>query len=164
MAARRGAGTLPPPLPDKIKPAVVGPEVLARLVRAGQSGTTFTAQKGKKKRKPKKPSAPVGTKVSFGLTEAGVRELHGRAQVQRPPREQEVQDPHPEQPKPKCDLWTRVAGSFTVTGKTGSNSFTFRGRMGGKSLKTGDYRLKGTATDAARNKSVTTQKSFKIVK
>ncbi|HEX5908970.1 MAG TPA: hypothetical protein VFY44_00665, partial [Thermoleophilaceae bacterium] len=66
--------------------------------------------------------------------------------------------------KAKCDLWKKVTGSFTVPGKAGANSFTFRGRIGGKALSKGDYRLTGTATDAARNVSVPTKKTFKIVK
>ena len=66
--------------------------------------------------------------------------------------------------KSKCTLWKNVTGSFTVPGKVGKNTFTFRGRIGGKKLRTGSYRLNGTATDPAKNKSVPKQKGFKIVK
>ncbi len=58
----------PPPPPDTTKPAVVALKFSRSTFAAAKSGAAFTAQKGKKKRK--KPSAPVGTKVSFGLSEA----------------------------------------------------------------------------------------------
>ena len=157
------AGTLPPPPPDTSKPAVVGLKFARSSFAAAKSGAAFTAQRGKKKAK--KPSAPVGTKVSFGLTEAASvkftveRKTSGR-RVNRKCKTRTRSN----RKKPKCDLWKKVTGSFTVNGKAGPNSFTFRGRIGGKSLKTGNYRLKGTATDAARNVSVPVQKTFKIIK
>ena len=57
-----------------------------------------------------------------------------------------------------------MTGSFTVPGKAGTNTFTFRGRIGGKKLRPGSYRLNGTATDPAKNKSLPKRKRFRIVK
>ena len=57
-----------------------------------------------------------------------------------------------------------MPGSFTHRGTRGANSFTFRGRVGGKKLKPGSYRLKGTAKDLAGNGSKVQQKAFRIVK
>jgi hypothetical protein len=45
----------------------------------------------------------------------------------------------------------------------GKNTFTFRGRVGGKSLKPGHYRLLSKATDSAKNTSLPKNKSFTIV-
>jgi hypothetical protein len=41
----------------------------------------------------------------------------------------------------KCKAYKKVKGSFTVAGKAGKNSFRFRGRIGGKTLKPRRYRL-----------------------
>ena len=157
------AAVLPPPPPDTTKPLVARLSFSRTSFAAAKSGAAYTAQRGKKKRK--KPSAPVGTKVSFGLTEAASvkftverkasgRRVSGKCKTRT----------RKNRKKAKCTLWKKVTGSFTFTGKAGANSFTFRGRIGGKSLKTGDYRLIGTATDAARNVSKPTNKAFKIVK
>jgi hypothetical protein len=56
----------------------------------------------------------------------------------------------------KCKPYKKVKGSFTVAGVTGKNSFRFRGRIGGKTLKPGRYRLVavpilGKATGKARS-------------
>ena len=56
-----------------------------------------------------------------------------------------------------------MRGSFSVRGRAGRNSFTFRGRIGGRSLEPGSYRLNSQATDKARNKSRLQRKAFKIV-
>jgi hypothetical protein len=56
-----------------------------------------------------------------------------------------------------------MRGSIAVSGKPGANSFTFRGRIGGKKLKPGSYRLNGKATDRAANASSLRRKGFRIV-
>ncbi len=63
-----------------------------------------------------------------------------------------------------CTRWVKVKGSFTVAGKAGENKFTFRGRVGAKSLKPRSYRLNGQATDKAENVSASRHKGFKIVR
>lgn len=50
-----------------------------------------------------------------------------------------------------------------MAGKPGANSFTFRGRMGGKALRPGGYRLLGVATDPAKNASKSVNRAFRIV-
>jgi hypothetical protein len=66
--------------------------------------------------------------------------------------------------KKKCTRWTAVRGSFTVAGKPGRNTFTFRGRVGGKALRRGAYRLTGVAADGAKNASAPVKRTFTIVK
>ena len=51
-----------------------------------------------------------------------------------------------------------------MNGKAGKNTITFRGRIGGRKLRTGKYRLTGKATDAAKNASSPAQATFRIVK
>jgi hypothetical protein len=156
----------PPPPPDVTKPVLAGGLKFTRSsFAAAKSGGAFSAQRGKKKKKAKKPSAPVGTKVSFNLTEAAsVAFTVERKTTGRRDKGKCKTQTRKNRKKAKCTLWKKVTGSFTFPGKAGANSFTFRGRIGGKALKSGNYRLIGTATDAARNVSVPTNKAFKIVK
>ncbi len=63
----------------------------------------------------------------------------------------------------RCTRWVAVEGSFSLAGAAGENTFTFRGRIGGKSLAPGSYRLNGQATDGAGNPSLFQRKGFRIV-
>ena len=107
----------------------------------------------------------MGTKVTYTLSEAGTttftvdrktsgRRVSGKCKAKTKKNAA----------KRKCTRWVKVRGSFTLPAKAGKNSFTFRGRIGGKSLKPGSYRLNSTATDPANNKSPLKRKAFKVVK
>ena len=126
---------------------------------AASSGSAFTSQR-KKKRKP-----PVGSKFSFNLSEASAvkftieRKTTGR-RVNRKCKTRTRKN----RTKPRCTLYKKVTGSFTVTGKSGKNTITFRGRVGGRKLRTGSYRMTGTATDPAKNASTPAKATFRIVK
>jgi hypothetical protein len=123
------------------------------VFRAAKSGPSASAKK-----------KPVGTKVRFNLSEPGTvkftveRKTRGRKMGKKC-----VAQTKANRKKRACVRWVRVKGSFTRAGKAGKNSFKFRGRIGGKRLKPGTYRLNGQATDAAKNKSALKRKSFKIV-
>jgi hypothetical protein len=142
---------------DKTKPTISGLSFSATTFKAAKSGSAFTSRKRKK--------VPTGTKVSFNLSEASAvkftvqrktkgRKVHGKCKTKT----------HANRKKKSCTLYKSVRGSFTVSGKAGKNTFTFRGRIGGKALRRGSYRLSGTATDPAKNASVPKLKSFKIVR
>jgi hypothetical protein len=62
----------------------------------------------------------------------------------------------------KCKLYKGVRGSFTHTGNAGANSIRFTGRVGGKRLKVGSYRLVAVTVDPAGNKSATKRRGFRI--
>jgi hypothetical protein len=62
----------------------------------------------------------------------------------------------------KCKLYKGVRGSFKHTGGAGTNRVRFTGRVGGKRLKVGRYRLVAVAADSARNRSKATRKAFRI--
>ena len=47
---------------------------------------------------------------------------------------------------------------------TGQNKFRFTGRLNGKRLEAGRYRLVGSATDAAGNRSKRKRRKFRIVR
>jgi hypothetical protein len=61
-----------------------------------------------------------------------------------------------------CTLYVKVSGSFSHRGKSGSNSFTFSGRLSGRKLGASSYRLRATARDAAGNRGAVRAAGFKI--
>jgi hypothetical protein len=97
----------------------------------------------------------VGTRVSYTLNAPAVvrftvqRRVEGRRAVTGKGRKKRVRcrraTKRNRRSKP-CARFVKVRGSFTLTGKRGSNSFKFRGRIGGKTLKPGRYRLVATPT------------------
>ena len=62
----------------------------------------------------------------------------------------------------RCTRFVRVTGSFTHSGGTGANRFRFTGRVAGRKLVPGSYRLVATATDPAGNRSSPKRAAFKI--
>ena len=65
--------------------------------------------------------------------------------------------------RPRCTRWKKVSGSFTRSGEAGRNSFRFTGRIGGKRLKPGRYRLVAAARDGAGNRARVVRRTFRIV-
>ena len=59
--------------------------------------------------------------------------------------------------------YRKVRGSFTVPGKAGNNRFLFRGRIGGKTLKPGSYRLVAQVI-RGRQKSRAKRSPFRVVR
>jgi hypothetical protein len=141
--------------PSDTTDPVLGPLALSATVfRAAKSGPSASAKK-----------KPVGSRVSFSLSEPGAV----RFTVERKTRGRKVGKKCVAQTKANrkrkaCVRWVKVKGSFTRAGKAGKNSFKFRGRIGGKRLKPGRYRLDGQATDPAKNKSLIKRRNFKIVR
>jgi hypothetical protein len=138
---------------DQTKPTLGGLTFSRSSFRAAKSGASASARR-----------KPVGTKVSFSLSEASrvnfsvERPVAGRkvnGTCEKPKRSNRGKRP--------CTRWVTVRGSFGVTGAAGENAFTFRGRVGGKSLKPGSYRLTGQATDSAGNASLLRRRGFEIV-
>jgi hypothetical protein len=60
--------------------------------------------------------------------------------------------------KERCSRFKAVKGTFTHSGQAGQNRFKFSGRIAGKGLKPGSYRL------VAKTGSASKTASFKIVK
>jgi hypothetical protein len=63
----------------------------------------------------------------------------------------------------RCTRYVKLKGSFSRVSKAGLNSFRFTGRLRGRKLRPGRYRLVMVATDAAKNKSKPTRAKFRIV-
>jgi hypothetical protein len=107
----------------------------------------------------KKAAAPLGATVSYSLSATGSVEFSvERKSAGRKAGKKCVKQTAANKAHKKCSFYKPLKGSFSVTGATGSNSFRFSGRLGGKPLKPGSYRLTAAAGGAAK-KAV-----FKIVK
>jgi hypothetical protein len=66
--------------------------------------------------------------------------------------------------KRRCLRFTRMAGSFQTTGKAGQNGFHFSGRLNGRKLAPGSYKVVGIAQDGVGLKSKTQKRNFRVVK
>jgi hypothetical protein len=64
----------------------------------------------------------------------------------------------------RCTRYTRVRGSFRHTGSAGVNALRFRGRLAGRRLQPGSYRLVARAQDAASNRSAPRRVRFRIIR
>ncbi len=64
----------------------------------------------------------------------------------------------------KCTRWVKVKGSFAQNAKAGANSIRFMGRLRGRALRRGSYRLVVKAKDAAGNRTAKpARRGFRIV-
>jgi hypothetical protein len=109
-------------------------------------------------------AAKVGTTITYRLsTTASTKFTVEKQSVGRKKGKKCVKPTRRNRKAKKCKLYKTVRGSFTHTGNAGSNKFKFTGRVGGKSLKPGTYRLTAVAT-AGSSKSKVKQATFKIVR
>ena len=91
--------------------------------------------------------------------------VHHRPVRHRTQGQRQVREAHePNAAKPSCKLWTAVKGSYTMAGRKGVNRIEFRGRLGGRTLKPGRYRLNARETDRAALRSATKRTAFRIVR
>ena len=63
-----------------------------------------------------------------------------------------------------CTRWVSVRGAFTHDGAAGVNRVRFTGRLGGRSLAPGRYRVAARARDAAGNAGRVVSALFRIVR
>lgn len=63
-----------------------------------------------------------------------------------------------------CTRSVTLAGGFTRRSTAGPNRFRFTGRLNGRKLRPGSYRLRAVATDAAGKRSAPRLARFRIVK
>jgi hypothetical protein len=98
-------------------------------------------------------AAKVGTVVSYRLSEAARVTFtveRPRAGIRRGGRCVRRTRKAPANAR-KCTRWVQVRGSFARNGATGTNRFRFMGRLRGRALRAGSYRLVARAKDAAGN-------------
>jgi hypothetical protein len=137
-----------------VVPTTPGPPALASVSGLGASPNVFAAASSG-------PSAtltkrrPVGTTVSYTLNEAASvkftvkRRAKGR-RVKRGKRKVCVKPTRKNRKKHRCVRYVGVRGSFSLNGAAGKNSFHFTGRLGGRKLRPGRYRLVATPTAAGK--------------
>jgi PKD repeat protein len=112
--------------------------------------------KGKKKRKP-------GTTLHYKLSEkarvtfAVQRKLKGH----KVGKSCKPLSPKDHAAKPKCTL-LRAIGRFSTAGKAGKNKKRFSGKLKGRRLPPGAYRVVATAVDSAGGKSAPRSANFKV--
>jgi hypothetical protein len=109
--------------------------------------------------------APVGARVFYRLSEAATvtwgvekgtigRKAGGRC-VRKTKRNASQR---------RCLRFVRMIGSFKTTGAEGQNGFRFSGRLNGRKLAPGSYKLVGVAQDVVGLKSKTRKRNFRIVR
>ena len=93
-----------------------------------------------------------GTRISYALDEAATVTFTVKRIVQRVVRHR------------KRTSYVPVRGSFTDAGEVGGNSLRFSGRLRGRRLKRGLYRLIALPVDAAGNTGNAVYIRFRIIR
>jgi len=147
--------TVPVTIPKAAGPGVFDVSVTGRLdngqARTGVAKLTVRDRQkpvlSKLKAKPKRFKAATrrkpkrGTNVSFALSEAASVRLTVERCAKRAGKRK----------RGRCVRWKALKGGLTKPGAQGANTVRFNGRLRGKALKAGGYRLVVTPTDGARN-------------
>jgi virginiamycin B lyase len=143
----------PPPPPPVAVLSVSSLKLAPSSFKAAPRGASIT----KKKRK-------TGTKVTYRVSAtASIRFTVESVQKGRKRGKKCVKPTAKNRKAKKCTRYVVARGSFKHAGKGGSNSFRFSGRVGGKRLSSGKYRLVAVATIGTR-KSKVRRANFKIVR
>lgn len=134
-----GAFELVPAVPSPAPPGTLRSlSVKPGTFRAVNVGEAIFSRAGKR--------APVGGTVEYGLSGAASptftveRVVKGRRAGSRC-----VKQTAANATKKRCPYFKPVKGGFTHPGAAGSNEFMFSGRISGRALKPGPYRLLGSA-------------------
>jgi hypothetical protein len=133
------------PARDRRRPSLTKVRLSASTFRVGKRLTALKAQAsppaaGATAAKPKAKARPVGTVLRYRLSEAATVTV----------------DVLPAK-------GTKFLTRLTRRAKAGSRSLAFTGRVKGRTLKPGSYRLLVRATDAAGNRSAARTVRFKVV-
>jgi hypothetical protein len=130
--------------------------------------TTFAAEASGPSAYVVRKKAPLGTKVSFKLNEAAsvrftvTQRVKGR-KGKRGKKTVCVKPTRKNRKKKSCTRVVTLKGSFSRSGVAGKNSFHFTGRLNGRKLKPGRYRLVATpSAGGKKGKSIST--GFRIVR
>jgi hypothetical protein len=143
----------PPPTPKPLKAVLSALTISPSAFFPAPSGASVSAAAAKRKK--------YGAKISYHDSQVAtatftvLRPTSGRMQG-RSCRKPSKHNKHGR----LCTLYVPV-GSFTHADKAAANSFHFSGRLKGKRLAPGTYRLQAIAHDTAGN-GATVEKGFKI--
>lgn len=107
----------------------------------------------------------AGTRVGYALSEpATVTFTVQRAALGRRVRGTCRRPTRGNRRRPRCLRYVTVRGRFRHVGAPGANRLRFTGRMRGRKLRPGRYRLGARAVDAAGNASRVARRKFRIVR
>jgi hypothetical protein len=142
-------------------PALVGVSGLAL------SNTTFAAENSGPSATNARKKTARGTKVSFTLNEAAtvrftITRRTGGRKVKRGKKTVCVKPTKKNRKHTRCTSVVRLRGTFSRNGVAGLNSFHFTGRLRGRRLKPGRYRLVATPTLGGKT-GKPTSRAFRIV-
>ena len=142
--ATNGAGqtstTTLPYVVDLVAPRVTGLKLSSSVFRAAKRGATIAAKR------------PTGARVRYTLSEPGTTAftVDRCAVVTR------------RKGKPVCKRFAALRGAVKRKDAAGARTARFSGRVAGKGLRPGRYRLNLVVTDAAGNASSIARRDFQI--
>ncbi len=136
------------PLPAELRSLTLKPTKF----RAAPSGEAVISAKKKKKKKP-----PIGSTVNYELTNPGTIEFSlERGLLGRRVAGKCVKATHANRSHKACTTFKPIAGGFSISAAAGgANHFKFSGRIGGKALKPGAYRITGKAGSTQQSAAFT---------
>ena len=140
----------PGPGPDTDKPVLSALLLSPSMFRAAGSGPSITTRS-------------EGSRVSYTLSEAAAVNFGiEQARAGRRVGGSCVRPTRANRRRQRCTRYLALSGSFTHRGFAGANTFRFSGRLRGRKLAIGRYRLRAVATDPSANTSVPTRRFFTI--
>ncbi len=145
----------PPPPPGAGKPSLSAFSVSPKTFRSASRGASVA--------RTRRRVIPIGTKVSYTLSQAATttftlqrrttgRRVNGRCVAPR----------RSNRTRRRCSRYVNVSGSFSRAGAAGANSFKFTGRLRGRKLSPGTYKVTAVASNA-NGKSSSRTTTFTIV-
>jgi hypothetical protein len=139
--------------PDTTSPRLTGLALAPGSFRAAARGGPLAAR------------APIGTRIFYTLSEtATVTFGVERGVIGRRVGGRCVRRTRANRARRRCLRFVRLRGSFRHTGGAGQNGVRFTGRLRGRKLAVGSYKLVAVARDPAGNRSVTRKRNFRIVR
>jgi hypothetical protein len=127
---------IPPPPPAPQPPPTGAPDVRAPVVSILSTSPSVLRSASRR-----------GTRIAYALDEAATVKFTVKRAVRRRNRTRYV----------------ALRGSFADSGEVGGNTLRFRGRLRGRRLKPGRYRLLATPTDSAGNVGRAARTAFRII-
>jgi hypothetical protein len=146
----------PPPAPPTLGPPAPDPPPVLSNLRVKPRAFSLAATSGAKKPAARATISYTSSEaagVTFKVERVAKGARVGKACVKRTPANSK---------RKACRRFVRVAGSFSQAAQPGPNSLRFNGKLGGKSLAAGPYRLVAVALDPAGNRSLPARTRFSV--
>lgn len=123
--------------PTRFTAATTGPSILTSGTLGTRVNFTFNEQ----------------AKVTFRVQRLRIgRQLNGHCRAPT----------HPNRKAKRCNLYVIVKGGFTWSGKPGPNTFRFTGRINGRRLAPGGYRIAASARDTSGSLATPARVTFTV--